>query len=57
MGRLNQSGIVESAAPVGENGYRNQTAVVNGRVSGGSGEGAGVFLAGGGRVVIGPGAT
>ena len=56
MGRLNQNGIVESAAPVGGNGYRNQTAAVNGRVSGGSGEGAGVFLAGGGRVVIGPGA-
>ena len=56
MGRLNQSGIVESAASVGENGYRSQTAAVNGRVSGGPGEGAGVFLAGGGRVVIGPGA-
>lgn len=56
MGRLDQSGIVESAAPVGGNGYRNQTAAVNGRVSGGPGEGAGVFLAGGGRVVIGPGA-
>lgn len=55
MGRLNQSGVVGSAAPVGENGYRNQTVTVNGRVSGGSGEGAGVFLAGGGRVVIGPG--
>ena len=54
MGRLNQSGVVQSAAPVGENGYRNQTAAVNGRVSGGPGEGAGVFLAGGGRVVIGP---
>ncbi|MDE0032482.1 MAG: autotransporter outer membrane beta-barrel domain-containing protein [Deltaproteobacteria bacterium] len=56
MGRLNQSGIVESAASVGEDGYRSQTAAVNGRVSGGPGEGAGVFLAGGGRVVIGPGA-
>ena len=56
MGRLNQSGIVVSAAPASESGYRSQTAAVNGRVSGGSGEGAGVFLAGGGRVVIGPGA-
>ena len=55
MGHLSQSGIVDSAAMVGDNGYRNQTAVVNGRVSGGTGEGAGVFLAGGGRVVIGPG--
>lgn len=55
MGRLNQNGIVESAAPVGGNGYRSQTAAVNGRVSGGPGEGAGVFLAGGGRVVIGAG--
>ena len=54
LGRLNQSGIVTSAAPVGGNGYRNQTVTVNGRVSGGPGEGAGVFLAGGGRVVIGP---
>ena len=55
MGRLNQVGVVESAAPVGENGYRNQTVTVNGRVTGGPGEGAGAFLAGGGRVVIGPG--
>ena len=55
MGRLNQNGIAESAAPVGGNGYRSQTAAVNGRVSGGPGEGAGVFLAGGGRVVIGAG--
>ena len=36
---------------VGEGGYRKQTVTVNGRVSGSA---AGVYLAGGGRVVIGP---
>ena len=35
-------------------GYRKQTVTVNGRVHGGTGEAAGVFLAGGGRVFIGP---
>ena len=38
-------------------GYRRQTVTVNGRVSGGSGNAAGVFLAGGGRIYIGPAGT
>ena len=40
---------------MGEEGYRKQSATVNAPVTGGSGrDAAGVFLAGGGRVVIGP---
>ena len=48
-------GMADRAAEVDENdGYRKQTVTVNGPVVGGMGEAAGVFLAGGGRVVIGP---
>ena len=54
IGRLDEEGIVENAAALGEDGYRRQSVRVNGRVIGGSGEGAGVYLAGGGRVMIGP---
>ncbi len=55
IGRLNaDTGAVERAAGLGADGYRRQTVVVNGRVFGGTGEGAGVYLAGGGRVMIGP---
>ena len=57
MGRLNDAGMVERAADVDEAGIRNQTVTVNGPVLGGSGEGAGVFLAGGGSIVIGPGGS
>ena len=39
---------------MGADGYRRQTVTVNGAVMGGTGAGAGVWLAGGGRVVIGP---
>ena len=46
--------VPQRAAEVGEDGYRMQTVTVNGPVMGGSGEAAGVYLAGGGRVVIGP---
>ena len=35
-------------------GYSRQTVTVNGAVRGGSGDAAGVYLAGGGRVVVGP---
>ena len=45
---------VERAAEVGDDGYRKQSVTVNGRVFGGTGEGAGVYLAGGGKVIIGP---
>ncbi len=54
VGRLSPRGAVSFAAEVGEDGYRKQSVTVNGRVFGGSGEGAGVFLAGGGKVIIGP---
>lgn len=57
IGRLNEEGIVERAAALGGDGYRRQSVTVNGRVWGGTGEAAGVFLAGGGRVAIGPKGT
>ena len=53
-GELDDNGAVTGASPPGANGYRRQTMRVNGRVQGGSGDGAGIFLAGGGRVFIGP---
>ena len=61
IGRLNASstddvpdGTPERVAGFGRDGYRQQTVTVNGRVTGGSGEAAAVYLAGGGKVVIGP---
>ena len=61
IGRVNANstdtvpdGTVERVAGVGEDGYRKQSVKVNGRVFGGSGEGAGVYIAGGGRIMIGP---
>ena len=53
VGYIDQ-GQVQQAAGVGEDGYRKQSVTVNGRVWGGTGEAAGVYLAGGGRVMIGP---
>ena len=44
-------------ADVGADGFRDQTVTVNGRVQGGSGDGAGIWLADGGRVEIGPGGS
>ena len=56
LGSVNEEGGVEFAAPVGEDGYRQQSVSVNAPVEGGSGgNAAGVFLAGGGKVAIGPG--
>ena len=47
-------GSPDRVAPIGQDGYRQQTVTVNGSVMGGTGpNGAGVFLAGGGRVIIG----
>ncbi len=58
MGRLAEDGTISLAAPVGEDGYRKQSVVVNAPVTGGTGENAaGVFLAGGGQVAIGPKGT
>ena len=55
IGHLRNDGNPELTSPVGEDGYRAQSVSVNAPVTGGSGEGAaGVFLAGGGRVTIGP---
>ena len=51
VGSLNNDGEVMHAGGLDEDGYRKQTVTVNGRVIGNE---AGVYLAGGGRVVIGP---
>ena len=51
VGRLINDGEVKDASGLDEDGYRQQTVTVNGSVMGNA---AGVFLAGGGRVVIGP---
>ena len=53
-GDINADGMVTGASPLGADGYRRQTVRVDGRVYGGTGTGAGVYLAGGGRVFIGP---
>lgn len=52
-----ETGEVTFAADVAADGYRDQTVTVNGRVRGGSGEGAGIGLVGGGRVEIGAGGS
>ena len=57
VGIVNADGDAERVAAVGADGYRQQTVTVNNRVYGGSGEGAGVFLAGGGRIYIGSAGT
>ena len=55
IGALGEDGSVALASPIGEDGYRGQSVSVNAPVTGGTGEdAAGVFLAGGGRVAIGP---
>ncbi|MXW81143.1 MAG: hypothetical protein F4Z57_19590 [Gemmatimonadetes bacterium] len=54
VGNVSQ-GTVVGAATLDAEGLRQQTVIVNKRVYGGSGaNAAGVFLAGGGKVVIGP---
>ena len=50
-GSLSNSDEVINAGGLDEDGYRRQTVTVNGRVIGNE---AGVYLAGGGRVIIGP---
>lgn len=53
VGRFNaNSSAIEGAASIGTDGYRQQTVVVNGQVTGGTDGAAGVRLAGGGRAVI-----
>ena len=51
VGLLNADGEVTRAGGLDEDGYRKQTVTVNGSVMGNA---AGIFLAGGGRVIIGP---
>ena len=50
-------GAMSEVADVGEDGYRKHTATVNGQVFGGTGDAAGVYLWGGGKVFIGPNGT
>ena len=57
VAELTDDGEVSRAAAVGEGGYRAQTVRINGAVHGGRGNGAGIFLAGGGKVYIGPRGT
>lgn len=58
IGQLGEDGAAEWVSPVGEDGYRKHSVTVNAPVTGGSGENAaGVFLAGGGKVAIGPEGT
>ena len=54
VGVVNADGDPERVTGLDEEGYRRQTVTVDGRVSGGSSDGAGIFLAGGGKVFIGP---
>ena len=53
FGRVND-GTLEFAAAVGKDGYRQHTIRIDGSVQGGSGNGAAVVLAGGGKVFVGP---
>ena len=48
------SGEVSGVADLDDEGYRKQVVKVNSQVYGGTGESSGVWLAGGGRVFIGP---
>ena len=52
-----RTGAVIFAADAGPDGHRDQTVTANGPVRGGFGDGAGVRLAGGGRVWIGAGGS
>ena len=56
FGRFSGGAMVD-VANVGEDGYRKHTATVYSQVFGGTGDAAGVYLWGGGRVIIGPGGT
>ena len=54
VGSINLDAVERAAEVDVVDGYRKQSVTVNGRVFGGTGEGAGVYLAGGGKVIIGP---
>ena len=51
------NGAIADVAELGTDGYRKHTATVNGQVFGGTGDAAGVYLWGGGKVFIGPNGT
>ena len=53
-GISSDDGSIINTPPVGDDGYRQQSVRINGKVMGGTGNGAGVFMTGGGRVTIGP---
>ncbi len=57
LGRLSSSDAIVRAADPDADGFRKQAATVHGTVRGGTGDAAGVYLAGGGRVYIGPQGT
>ena len=57
VAEFDDEGEIQRASAVGEDGYRTQTIRVNGLVRGGTGNGAGIFLVGGGKVFIGPQGT
>ena len=55
VGDVDSEGNAVQVPAIDADGYPTQTVRVNGRVTGGSGDdAAGIFLAGGGRVIIGP---
>ena len=50
-----ETGELHAVAEVGEDGYRRQSVMMNGRARGSAGDGAaGIWLVGGGRVEVGP---
>ena len=57
IGRFNSSNEMERVAKVGTDQFRQQTVRVDGSVRGGSGDAAGIYLVGGGKVIIGPQGT
>ncbi len=58
FGRFNATTMaLERAADKDDDGFRRQAATVDGTVMGGAGDAAGVYLAGGGKVFIGPQGT
>ena len=57
MGRVSSGNAERAAEEDAGDGYRKQIVTVNGAVTGGGGEAAGVFLAGGGKLTIGPKGT
>ena len=50
-------GAIADVAELGTDGYRKHTAIIDSKVLGSSGDAAGVYLWGGGKVIIGPGGT